>query len=195
MRATLFSTLLITALAACPMYARTGDGNRRPPGGGGGQRTQRGEQRDGDREDKGRKDQQEDVDVDLSPWIQAWAREGIKGKALTQWLEKLMDQKRAGKLPPAPGKEAEKQANAQRPQGGGDGFGPRFGRFGGPQGPGPGMRGGGGGPGMPGGRGGMMRGPGMRGGGGDGGGNDQRMQRGPGMPGGPGMQRGPGMDG
>jgi hypothetical protein len=189
MRATLFSTLLITALAACPMYARPGDGNGKPPGGGGGgQRPQRGEQRD---------NAKQDADVDLSPWIQAWAREGVKGKALTQRLERLMARKRAGKLPPPPDNaQPGKQANGHRPPAGGDGFRPPFGRFGGPQSPGPrpgpGMRGGGDGePGMHGGRGGMMRGPGMRG---RDGGNEQRR---PGMAGGdgggPGMRRGPGM--
>jgi len=190
MRATLFTTLLITAFMATPSFARPGDRNRRPPGDG--PRAQRGgDDRGGDqRRDKAKQD---DNDVDLSPWIQAWAREGIKGKALTQRLEKLMDLQRAGKVPAAPGaREQGPQRQADgRQQGrgglGGPGFGPGPGpgHFGGGQGPG--MRGGGR-PGMPGGPG-MLRGggdgPGMRGGPG--------MMRGggggPGMPGGPGMMR------
>jgi hypothetical protein len=189
MRATFFTTLVITILMASPSFARPGDRNRRPPGDG--PRGQRGGG-DSERRDRGRDgDKQDGEEMDLSPWIQAWAREGIKGKALTQRLEKLMELNRAGKRPQAPSaKEQEKQADQRPPQrrggfGGGPGFGP--GRFGGPQGPGmrggrpgmpggPGMmRGGGGGPGMPG-------GPGMMGGGG-----------GPGVRGGPGMMRGGGV--
>lgn len=164
MRALLLSTLLATALAAWPSYARPGDGGRRP--GDGGPR-QRDRDRDEDRDDDDRKrDAKQAEDVDLSPWIQAWAREGIKGKALTQRLERLMEQKRAGKLPPPPGM---KEDEDRGPRGRG-GFGPpgRFGGFrGGPGDGGPGMRWGGRG---------MGRGPGM-------------------MPGGPRMQRGPGMMG
>jgi hypothetical protein len=185
MPATLFTTLLITAFMATPSFARPGDGNRRPPGGG--QRGGGDDRRGDDRRDL---DKQHDNEVDLSPWIQAWAREGIKGKALTQRLEKLMDLQRAGKVPAAPGaREQGPQRQADgRPQQGRDGFGgpgfrPGPGRFGGGQGPG--MRGGGGGPGISG-------GPGMRGGGGGPG-----MRGGPGMmrggDGGPGMRGGPGM--
>lgn len=171
MRATFFTALLVTAFMATPSFARPGDRNRRPPGDG--PRAQRGGEvhRGDDRRDGGK---QEDNDVDLSPWIQAWAREGIKGKALTQRLEKLMDLQRAGRVPAATpgGRERESERRAVgRPQGrGGFGFGPGPGRFGGPQGPG--MRGGGR-PEMPGGPG-MMRGG------------------GPGMRGGPGMMRGGG---
>ena len=163
MRLALFATLLTTAFVAAPLYADQPD------------KPDKKEKRDRDE----KKDRKGDADrqADLSPWIQAWAKEGIKGKELTERLEKLMAAERAGKLPPAPGEKKEARDGDQEKQArhheegekkksdqAEKGNGPAFGRFGPPRGPG--MRGFGG-PGMRGGFG-MRGGPGMRGfGGGD----------------------------
>ena len=167
MRLALFATLLTTAFVAAPLYADKPD------------KPDKGDKKD--REEQKDRKEHADRQADLSPWIQAWAKEGVKGRELTERLEKLMDQQRAGKLPPAPGakKEArdgdeEKQAKRhdegekKEREEGEKGKGqlrqpPPFGR-------GPGMRGFGG-PGMRGGFG-MRGGPGVRGfGGGDEGAN------------------------
>jgi hypothetical protein len=149
MRLALFATLLTTAFVAAPLYADKPD---------------KGDKKD--REEQKDRKEHADRQADLSPWIQAWAKEGVKGRELTERLEKLMDQQRAGKLPPPPGakreardgddgKEAKRHEEGEkkeREEGenrkGDDRQGPAFGRFGPPRGPGmrgfggPGMRGG-----------------------------------------------------
>jgi hypothetical protein len=148
MRLALFATLLTTAFAAAPLYADKPD------------KPDKGDKKD--REEQKDRKEHADGQADLSPWIQAWAKEGIKGRELTERLEKLMDQQRAGKLPPPPGAKKEARDGDQEKQAGHREEGekkereeaekgkgaerqpPPFGR-------GPGMRGFGGGPGMRGG--------------------------------------------